>query len=196
MQSAYVRAILWGLVAGFVVGVLIGFVYHDAPGSRMPLYCGAFAGVLTAYLKANLAGNRKIAAASDADKHAALTRTPPPGKALLFLYRTGFVAKLAGMNIGVDGKIVAQLKAPRFTCVVVSAGKHTLKASFGGLAGPQTRVAEAEVATPADRIVVVRFTVGLGVVQNRPDIVVMPAGADSLIPLQGMAMIPPDAAEV
>src|SRR5262249_31353229 len=158
--------------------------FRDEPGSTVPLFGGVFAGSLTAYLMANLAGNRKIANASDTDKRTALARTPPAGKALVFLYREGFVAKLAGMNLGIDGHAVPQLKSPRFTCVVVSAGKPTLKASFGGLAGPQNRTTELEITAAPDSVIAARFTVGLGVVQNKPAITVMP---DTAAVLQTLA---------
>ena len=44
-----------------------------------------------------------MAKASDAEKQAALQMQPPPGKAVIYVYREGFVAKLAGLNLQVDG---------------------------------------------------------------------------------------------
>jgi hypothetical protein len=110
-----------GVVVALVVGLGFGFVMGlDGQDHTASATIGGLgAGVVAAYLFGNLAGNRRIASASSAEKTAALSRTPPPGKALLFLYREGFVAKLAGLNLMVDGKPVAQLKSPRFTCIVV-----------------------------------------------------------------------------
>ena len=47
------------------------------------------------YIFANLAGNRKVATVEGGEKDAALQLQPPPGKALLVVFREGFVAKLA-----------------------------------------------------------------------------------------------------
>ena len=104
-----------------------------------PYIYGIFTGAFFAYIFANLAGNRKVPTADAAQKEAALALKPPPGKALLVVYREGFVAKLAGLNIAVDGQEFAQLTAPKFTVLTLPAGAHTLTCGFGGLAGPQSK---------------------------------------------------------
>src|SRR6185437_5948343 len=138
------QALLIGFLVAFAVGGGIAFLETSvgAPVGMESVGAGAGAGVLAAFLLANLSGNRRLANASEADKHAALTGEPPPGKAILFLYRRGYIAKLVGMDFAVDGRTVAQLKSPHFTCVVVPAGPHTVHAAFGGFAGSPARAAE------------------------------------------------------
>ena len=130
------------------------------------------------------------------DKAAALSREPPPGKALLFVYREGFVAKLAGLNIAVDEKPVAQLKSPRFTCIVVPAGPHGVSAKFGGLAGAQSLMGECRLDAPADGVAAVRIGVRMTMGRNGIDLEPQADMAGVRARLAGMPMTPPDPAEL
>ena len=157
-----------GIVIGVVVGVasmtmLMSFVFEGIT----PLIYGTFTGAFFAYIFANLAGNRKLPIADAAEKQAALQLKPPPGKALLVVYREGFVAKLAGMNIGVDGKEFAQLTAPKFTSLIVAPGAHTLTCGFGGLAGPQSRPGTYDFQAAADSVAAVGIGVAMGMIHGR-----------------------------
>jgi hypothetical protein len=156
-----------GIVIGVIVGVLFGFlmtlVFPEGPA---PIGYGVGAAIFVAYIASNLAGNRKIPKASDAEKQAALQMTPPPGKALFYVYREGFVAKLAGLNLQLDGQEFAQLTAPKFTCLVVSPGSHTLTCGFGGLAGPQSKKGVYEFTAPADGLAAVGIGVSMGLAQG------------------------------
>jgi hypothetical protein len=197
-MSKTVQTVILGVVVALVVGLGFGFVMGlDGRDHTFSATTGGLgAGVVAAYLFGNLAGNRRIANAGGAEKSAALSRSPPPGKALLFLYREGFVAKLAGLNVTVDGKPVAQLKSPRFTCVVVPAGTHTVAASFGGAAGAQSQMAECSLEAPADGGAAVRMTahvtVTMGGIQLEPQADL----AAVKLRLAGMPMTPPDLAEI
>ena len=115
-MSKYVVAIVSGFVVAFVVSFEFSALMTAAgeSHSNTPLVTGLIMGAFTAYIMANLAGNRKVATADPAAKAQALAFTPPAGKALIYLYREGFVGKAAGLNVAVDGKVVAQLKSPRF----------------------------------------------------------------------------------
>jgi hypothetical protein len=197
-MSKTVQAGILGVVVALVVGLGFGFVMGlDGQSHTGSAAIGGLgAGVVAAYLFGNLAGNRRIANASSADKTTALDRAPPPGKALLFLYRDGFVAKLAGLNISVDGKPVAQLKSPRFTCIVVPAGTHVIAASFGGLAGAQSLKGECPIEAPADGAAAVKLSAqitmtkgGIGL-EPQADVAAVKAR------LAGMPMTPPDLAEL
>jgi hypothetical protein len=162
--SKYVPGILIGVVAAFMTSVLIkAFVFPE--GGTAYVY-GVFIGAFIAYILSNLAGNRKVAAASATEKTAALALKPPPGKALLVVFRQGFVAKMAGLNLAVDGAAFAQLTAPKFTAVVVQPGRHTLTCGFGGLAGPQSRKGSYDFLAPADGFVAVGIGARMGLVQG------------------------------
>jgi hypothetical protein len=197
-MSKTVQAIVLGvavaLVAGLAFGFLLGLDGEDHTATAT--VSGLGAGVVAAYIFGNLAGNRRIANASNAEKSTALSRVPPPGKSLLFLYREGFVAKLAGLNITVDGKPVAQLKSPRFTCVVVPAGTHAVAAKFGGLAGAQSLMGECSLQAPADGAAAVRMTAHL--TMTKGGIELEPQADVGVVRqrLSGMPMTPPDLAEL
>jgi hypothetical protein len=197
-MSKTVQAVILGFVVALVAGLGFGFVMGlDGENHTGTATMGGLgAGVVAAYLFGNLAGNRRIANASSAEKSAALSRPPPPGKALIFLYREGFVAKLAGLNIMIDGKPVAQLKSPRFTCVVVPAGPHTVSAKFGGLAGAQSLMGECALDAPTDGAAAVRMTAQLTMTKGGIKLEPQADVAAVKLRLAGMPMTPPDLAEL
>ena len=163
-MNKYVQPIVIGVVAGLCMGLLIKmFVF---PEGIAPYFYGLGCTVFVAYILANLAGNRKVAAADAAERAAALAMRAPPGKALLIPYREGFVAKLAGMNLALDGREFVQLTAPKFACLAVSPGRHTLTGAFGGLAGPQSRPASLEFDAAEGSVTVVRIHSKMGLVQG------------------------------
>jgi hypothetical protein len=197
-MSKGIRAIVIGVIVAIVVGFLIGLlnsIATDTPPLNAWLF-GGVAGALTAYILGNLSGNRSIAKASDEQKREALARMPPTGKALLYLYREGFVAKLAGLNLSIDGRVVAQLKAPRFTLIVVPARPLTLSAAFGGLAGPQNRRSEIVVNASAGGIVVVKMTIAMGLLQGSVNMQPQPDPQAARQALASMAMTPADVPEI
>jgi len=162
--SKYIPGILIGVVVAFMTSLLFKvFIFPE--GGTAYVY-GVFIGGFIAYILSNLAGNRKVASASGEEKAAALALRPPPGKALLVVYREGFVAKLAGLNLAVDGKEFAQLTAPKFTSLVVSPGIHTLTCGFGGLAGPQSKKGSYDFEALADGFAAVGIGVSMGLVQG------------------------------
>lgn len=162
-MSKYIPQILIGIVTGIVLYFLVGWL--DGFGF-LAIWIGFFGGAGTAYILANLAGNRKVALASGADKAKALEFVPPPGQALLVVQRRGYIAKLAGLNLFLDEREFAQLKSPAFTCLAVTPGAHTLAVRFGGLAGPQSKPGTWDFQAPDGGVVGVRIDVGLGLAQN------------------------------
>jgi hypothetical protein len=197
-MSKTVQAILLGGGVALVVAFGLSFLFAvvGAPSGGLPVLLGVLMGVFTAYIFGNLAGNRKIANASASDQAAALNRAPPPGKALVYLYREGFVAKLAGLNLAIDGKPVGQIKSPAFTCIVVSPGAHNVSAAFGGLAGAQSRGEDCRIDVDAGQGVAVRMAIKMGMVQGSVDMTVESDMAAVRGKLAKMPMTPPDVAEV
>lgn len=161
-MSKYTRAIVAGFIAAAVMTFLMMFVFEGVT----PYIYGIFTGLFFAYIFANLAGNRKVPTADAAAKEAALALKPPPGKALLVVFREGFVAKLAGLNIAVDGKEFVQLIAPRFTILTLPAGVHTLTCGFGGLAGPQSKPGTYEFTVGEGGVATIGIGVRMGAVQG------------------------------
>jgi hypothetical protein len=162
--SKLLTPVLTGLGLGSAVAFALTFLY--APGSTTPMLYGAGAGLIGAYLAANLSGNRRQAAADPLEKFEALESEPPTGRARLFLYREGFVARLAGLNVSVDGQVVTQLKSPQFACITLAPGRHVLAAAFGGLAGPQNRAAQLIIEAEPNADAAVLMAVKLGVARN------------------------------
>jgi hypothetical protein len=161
-MSKYLPAIIAGVVAAAIMTLLTGFVF----GGATPFLYGIGTGVFVAYIFANLAGNKKLPIASNQEKAAALELKPPPGKALLVVYRDGFVAKLAGLNVAVDGTDFAQLTAPKFTALAVPPGSHTLTCGFGGLAGPQSKPGVYSFEVAEGQVAGVGIGVAMGAVQG------------------------------
>jgi hypothetical protein len=161
-MSKYTTAIIAGFIAAAVMTILMMFVFEGVT----PYIYGTFTGAFFAYIFANLAGNRKVPTADAAQKDAALALKPPPGKALLVVYRDGFVAKLAGLNIAVDGQEFVQLTAPKFTTLVLAPGAHTLTCGFGGLAGPQSKPGIYSFDVAADGVATVGIAIRMGAVKG------------------------------
>src|SRR5262249_50539168 len=111
-------------------------------------------GILTFLGLQMRAGTRKEAPVDDAVRRAAVGGVAPPGQALLYVYREGFVGKLVGWDVSLDGSALAQLRSPRFTQAVVSPGAHTLKVSLGGLAGSQVKPAETTFEAQSGEVIV------------------------------------------
>ena len=186
-----------GIVIGFVAAVLFGFLMRFVfPEGTASVWYGAFFGVFVAYIFANLAGNRKIPSASEAEKQAVLQLRPPAGKVLLVVFREGFVAKLAGLNLFLDGKPFAQLTSPKFTSVVVPPGAHNLSCGFGGLAGPQSQKGSYDFQATADSFVAVRIGARIGAIQGVMSLKPVEDAQALRAKLAGMPMVKADVAEL
>lgn len=156
---------------------------------------GVFFGAITAYALNNLTGNRRTREADSAALANALTFAPDPMRARLYLVRTGFVGKMAGMNLGVDGREIAQLKSPRFTCIALSPGPHIVRAAFGGGLKGQTNAAELQLNAAASEIIVLHLALAMGAVKNT--VRIERVAPDTLrAKMQSMRMTAPDLAEV
>lgn len=193
--SKYALPIIIGLIVAFVVAAAFGFLISAAGGTAgvMPAIIGGFFGVFTAYIMANLAGNRTGKAASDEQKTAAVNLTPPAGQALLIVYRDGLVGMAAGLNINLDGKVVAQLKSPRFTAIPLTVGSHEMALAFGGLAGAQNNAALERFGVGEGEVVAYRATVAMGALKNSVTLERINADAALTAKLKPMTMTAPEA---
>lgn len=193
--SKYALPIIVGFVVAFVISGAMSLLVAMAGGDAgfIPMMVGGFFGVFTAYIMANLAGNRKGVAASPEQKAAAVSLTPPAGQALLIVMREGFVGMAAGLNVTVDGRIVAQLKSPRFTAIPLSVGTHEMELAFAALAGKQNKPAVDRFGAGAGEVVVYRAKVAMGALQNTIALERIHADADLSNKLRGMTMTAPDA---
>lgn len=193
MSARYVRAIIAGFAVAFVISGGLGFLSaasgeHFGLVQAMP---GAIFGALTAYVMANLAGNRKVAVAGAGMLEDARAMRPPPGKALVYAYRDGFIGMAAGLDVKLDGVGLAQLKSPRFTCLTLDPGAHTLSGGFGGLAAAQNRPASIDFLAAPGEVHAFRFGVQMGALKNGVSIEAV-AVSDARAKLSRMKMVAPD----
>jgi hypothetical protein len=166
--SKYARAVIVGFVVAFVVSGALSFLATAAgrEPTIMTALPGMIFGVITAYLLANLAGNRKVRKADEGEKGRVLAFQPEPGQGLLIVFREGFVGSQAGLNVLVDDRFVAQLKSPRFTAVSLPAGEHRVGATFGGLAEKQNRPADERFTLLEGEVVAYRAAIAMGALKN------------------------------
>lgn len=189
-------------VVGFVVAALVGFGLNAilAAGGEKPdstvMIASVLFGALAAYIAANMAGNRREVAAAQGEKDQALTFQPPEGQGLLLVYRDGFVGKLVGLNLALDGRPFAQIKSPRFTALAVAPGEHVLTAGFGGLAGPQNRTNESKVTFRAGEVLAVKASVAMGALKNTIRLDGVPVTEDLRAKLRRMSMVRAEPAPV
>lgn len=189
-MGKYAKPIIVGFIVAFVFSGGLSFFVAAAGGDAgmLPALIGGFFGVFTAYIMANLVGNQKNVAASDADKQAAVAFQPQPGKALLIVMREGFVGKAVGLNVTVDGKVVAQLKSPRFIAVPLDVGQHQMEVAFGGLAAAQNRADAERFGTGAGEVVVYAVKVSMGALKNSIILQRINASPELSAKLKGMTM--------
>ena len=162
-MGKYVPAIVTGLIVTIVVAVLLGMIgFRGFAAWYVPLFVGLFTG----YIMANLQGTKASPAASEAQKAAALSLRPAPGKALIIAHRQGFVGKAAGMEVLLDGQVLGQLKSPQFTAVEVDPGAHTLEFGFVGLAAAQNKREVVPVTVAEGQVVAFRATISMGMGKN------------------------------
>lgn len=171
-MSRTVVNVLIGIAVAFVVAwglsllpALLGAPEVDL--GRTPKLLAMVAGLVTMTVLNGLSGNRKVAPAGEAARRQALTFEASPTHAALYLVRTGFAGKAAGMNLNVDGREVAQLKSPRFTRVEIAPGPHVIQASFGGAMASSGKPAHLDLEVKAGDIAVVHVSVAMGLLGSK-----------------------------
>lgn len=189
----YVMPLVWGFIVAFVLG--FGLKQLEVASGEplgMTLWLSPmFFGALVAFLLANLAGNRKVANASSAERQAALAFQAPAGKALLVVWREGFVGMAAGLNVTVDGVVRAQLKSPRFVVIPLDPGVHEVNAAFGGLAGAQNNASAVKLTVAAGEVAVVKATLSMGALKNTVNLNLVEDVAAARAKLAGVTMVKP-----
>ncbi|MGE0828635.1 MAG: hypothetical protein AB7O04_04705 [Hyphomonadaceae bacterium] len=162
----------------------------DDPGLT-PMLVGAAVAMVALVALNNLSGNRAVKDASDEARAAALAFQPPAGQAALYVFRSGFIGKAAGMNIALDEKTIAQLKSPRFTSLPITPGAHKVLASFGGGLASQSKPAEFSFEAAAGEIVALKVTMGFGAMQS-PIQIERVSADEAKTALASMRMVAPD----
>ena len=187
--------LLFGLLAAAFVTFLLGIaagVNGERPGF-IGILVGVAIGAAVMLLLNNLSGNRKTEQADPESRRKALAFEAATDKAALYLVRTGFVGKAAGMDLAIDGKIVVQLKSPRFARIDLAPGGHKITASFSGGLASQTKPSELDLDVAPGEIVVLKLALGFGA--TKAPISIERVGADVVRgQLPGMTMVKLEAA--
>lgn len=165
MNPIYLRPIIIGCAVTVILAIIFGALSPDGIGFG-GLFGAAFIGLFTGYILANLAGNKAGVRADAATQDHALQFQPTPGKAQLMIVRQGFIAKAAGMNIGLDGHVVGQIKAPQFLSMEITPGRHIVQVGLGGLAAAQNRDNSHEFEIGDGGVVLLSVTVSMGAMKN------------------------------
>ena len=144
----------------FVVSTLLGMLAAaagpNAERGTPSWFIGMVLGVTVGSFYLLLAGNRKVRLAGGAERIRALGG-PEAGQAQLLVVREGFIGKLAGVDVLIDGAPVTQLKSPRFAALPLAPGRHEVVARVQGKSTePLT------VDAGAGETVVVRIEMGIG----------------------------------
>jgi len=137
------------LVVGFGLSSLSVLVNAPDLGDAGVALAGT-SGILTWFILHLRGANRRATLANPDDRARALSFTCPPQQALVYFVRTGFAGKAVGVDIAIDGKTVAQLTSPRFTCVAVAPGMHELTAQIGDGASTLNPASACSATTLAD----------------------------------------------
>lgn len=166
------------VTAGVVSGLFAFLATFAGPrqGELMPSWIiGLSAGTVVGAMYLALAGNKRVALADDAARAAALA--PDAGETRLLVFRQGFVGKLQGIDILVDGAVRAQLKSPRFAVLALPPGDHVVETQMMG-----KRSAPLAVPVAAGETAAVQVHVSLGKArpERRPDVAAVRAALASV----------------
>lgn len=116
------------MIVGAIFGAWVGMNVFSS-NLALLLFVAIFALIGFLIYKA-LRGNRRLEKLSDAERSRLLSERPVAARALV--YREGFMAKLAGFDIAVDGVSHAQLKSPQSVAIDLAPGEHTLVVKAAG----------------------------------------------------------------
>lgn len=161
------------VAVSFTASFLFSFAITAAGGTVTdrwaPVFIGLSLGAVAGAIALALKGNRKVAMADGAARTAAL-RDVQDGGARLLVVRQGFVGKLAGVDVAVDGTVRTQLKSPRFAALALAPGRHAVTASVQGKTTDPVTLDLAPGETAA-----LRIEVGLGkvAIQREADVVAL-----------------------
>ncbi|MCC2977430.1 DUF2846 domain-containing protein [Sphingomonas sp. PL-96] len=141
-------------VVSFLLALLGSGARHDSGVS--PWFVGMTFGVVTSMIYLGLSANRPAPLADAAARAQAMAPVPPQMGRLLVV-REGFVGKLAGVDVQVDGSVRAQLRSPRFAAFDLPPGQHRVQATL-----PNRESEPLVVELPAGEVAAVRIVIGMG----------------------------------
>jgi len=189
------RALIFGLIA-FVVAATVAFLMSFLPFQGQTRFIlPIVVGILMAFAWMGISGNRKVVTVSAQERDQSLAAPPPEGSGAVWIYREGFVGKAVGYDVGVDGHVVAQLKSPASTRLVLAAGSHAITAALPGSPGGMSpNPAQVTLNVVAGQTLVYRMSMKMGALKNTLIFEPQADVAGALQKLSGTPMVAPLAA--
>jgi hypothetical protein len=194
IKNRILKNALIAFAVAFVIAVGLEFlnVWADPDSSAISPVIPTVIAIIVFFVLQMLSGNRKEVRVDDAGRQSSLSAVAPDGKALLYVYREGFVGKMVGWNLSLDGATLAQLRSPRFTQTTLSPGTHTLAVSLGGMAGTQNKPAESTFEAQTGEVIVFAMKSKMGALSNTLLFVREPDPRAVLQKLAKMPMVAPE----
>lgn len=158
-----VRSTIIFIVISSLIGFLLGTLGIDGL-TRATISIG-FASVAAMILNVTWA-KRAQQQVDGAEKSELLARAAAADRSVILFFREGFNGKLAGVDVGVDDAIVAQLGTPAGTRVAVMPGQRKLSARTAGNMGGKPGVLTIDVR-PGETLAV-QIKMGIGTIKLLP----------------------------
>ena len=158
-------SVLAGLIAAKLFGLLNASL--DAANGQ-PHEAGWSIGLglpffwLSMYLLGGIADLKNMRSADSSAKQAALSLQPPTGRAVVIVYREGFVAQTNPIDVTVDGNNLGQLTFSRFTALELAPGSHQLQAGITKDGAWIGEPKQANFQAAAGQTVAFRISMGFG----------------------------------
>lgn len=178
------------LGSSFAISFLLGLITARVPPEELTTpnwFIGLIFGVVAGTVYLMLANNRHMPLADNAARAAALAG-PGAGEAQLLVYRQGFVGKMAGIDIWIDGAVATQLKSPRFAALTLTPGRHEL---FAEVQGKRTKPLPVELAPGEAMAVRVNMAIGRADLIVERDLAVVRRTLASVPMIAPPAVLPP-----
>jgi len=172
------------IVAAIVAAILGAWVGMNIlkSGSALTIALVGAAGLGYLIYK-SLRNNRRVEIVGPSERARLLASTPGAG-ARTVVYREGFIGKMAGFDIAIDGQYYAQLKSPQSVAIDIAPGNHRLIMKHAGKEQPPFAF-----SVSSGEIAVLRIGMGIaGAEISRDD------GAQTRSKLASIPMVRPDAA--
>lgn len=140
-----------------------------------PTVGGGGLALLTFLVLEMLQRNRKMRTGDADAKTDALRFEPHADRARLYVYREGFLARAAGLDVLVDESFVAQLTSPQFTVVTLDPGAHTVRVGFPKSAiNPKAPTWTHDIDVRAGDVTALRLTSKMGMKETSIEMTVVP----------------------
>jgi len=184
-------SIVFGILVDLGLSIFLRFVlqWDSVDIGTFPQSMGTIACLTSLGVQFALPAGRPTVTVAKAERELALASPPPAGLAVVYVSRTGFIGKAMGLNVVLDGLVVAFLRTPRFTRLTVVPGQHVLTIQASTKEVIKRAASPFEFTVAAGETAVLSFTAR---VKGEIPVVREPDPASALRKLAGVPMVAPD----